>query len=170
MKIIAGLPARQYFREYYRNHKKGTLKYKRYLRRHRKQRLAQQKKHYHENFESVAAYSRNYYINNRERLLERIRMYRSGRHGKMMMRANHLKRKYNLSLEEYRAMVKKLKGRCPSCKRKIKLYVDHDHKTGKVRGLLCRKCNLSIGYIGDDLKVLKRLVKYLENSLRRTGS
>jgi len=43
-----------------------------------------------------------------------------------------------------------------------KLVYDHDHQTGKFRGYLCRKCNLAIGHIGDDIESLSRALNYLK--------
>lgn len=43
------------------------------------------------------------------------------------------------------------------------LHVDHNHDTGKVRGLLCGKCNRSIGVLGDSVQILRNAVKYLEH-------
>jgi hypothetical protein len=65
------------------------------------------------------------------------------------------------------ASVKPLK--CECCKQIDKLVVDHDHTTGKFRGWLCKRCNLGIGKLGDNLEGLKKAVKYLESSHSSTG-
>jgi len=84
---------------------------------------------------------------------------------------NYLKKKYNLTIEEYDKMVKKQNNKCAICgncettKRNRKtnvLVVDHNHKTGKVRGLLCRDCNLTLGHLNEDIFILKNCIKYLE--------
>ncbi len=81
-------------------------------------------------------------------------------------RAYKLKKKYGLTVEQYDKMLSKQKGRCGICsihakKLSRRLCVDHDHKTGKVRELLCVNCNSVIGKAGDDPKILKRAVVYL---------
>lgn len=75
-----------------------------------------------------------------------------------------LKRFYGLSAEEYYALLEKQKGLCALCgvKPTGKLVVDHCHKTGRIRGILCRKCNLGLGLLGDTAEFLAKAVAYLE--------
>ena len=61
-------------------------------------------------------------------------------------------------------------GRCKICgvhqsEIKRSLCVDHDHETGKVRGLLCGKCNTAIGLFGDNRELVKLAFEYLENGI-----
>jgi hypothetical protein len=44
------------------------------------------------------------------------------------------------------------------------MHVDHDHETGKVRGVLCYLCNLALGYVHDDVKVLQTMIDYLNKA------
>ena len=62
----------------------------------------------------------------------------------------------------YLSLLKKQKGKCKICKHEDKLVVDHDHKTGKVRGLLCASCNIALGRFNDNLNIMKNAVKYLD--------
>jgi Recombination endonuclease VII len=66
-------------------------------------------------------------------------------------RANLLKR-YGMSLPEYELRLARQNGVCAICRKNPKglLCVDHCHVTGKVRGLLCRKCNTALGFYDDD--------------------
>jgi hypothetical protein len=76
-----------------------------------------------------------------------------------------LKAKYGLTLEQYEDMVKEQKGVCYICKCENptrKLNVDHCHKTGKVRKLLCDKCNMTLGLINDSQELLKQFLFYLK--------
>lgn len=74
-------------------------------------------------------------------------------------------KKYGLTEAEYDAIVLQQDGKCLICLRVPvdKLVVDHCHTTGRVRGLLCRKCNAAIGILDDSPELLKRAIRYLEN-------
>lgn len=85
-----------------------------------------------------------------------------------MWRENGLKRKYGLTLAEYNRLLANQNGHCAICpatigeeKRMRKLFVDHDHTTGKVRGLLCSRCNSAVGHLRDHPKYAHALVGYL---------
>lgn len=77
-----------------------------------------------------------------------------------------LKKLYGISLEEYKAMLSKQKGKCAICRKppKGRLHVDHDHKTGRVRGLLCQICNLRVGTL-ETFGLVKRALVYLGRTL-----
>ena len=80
-----------------------------------------------------------------------------------------LKKKFGISLEEYNQMLEKQNHRCAICGRhesefKRKLDVDHDHETGKNRGLLCNNCNTNLGHYEKWYKNYeKSIVKYLKS-------
>ena len=71
--------------------------------------------------------------------------------------------RYKLTPEEYERMKSTQNGRCAICKNisKKNLSVDHDHTTGKVRGLLCGRCNTMLGMACDSELVLESAIKYL---------
>lgn len=55
-------------------------------------------------------------------------------------------------------------NKCSICRAElIKDYLDHNHKTGQLRGLLCNKCNLGIGYFNDKPELLEKAVEYLKS-------
>lgn len=78
-----------------------------------------------------------------------------------------LKREYGLTIEEFNSMLSNQKGLCKLCgkaerhRTKKKLSIDHCHITGKVRGLLCHRCNVFLGLIGEDVAVLNNAIEYL---------
>lgn len=77
-------------------------------------------------------------------------------------RKHALLRLYGLTPEDVERMKREQGGRCLICKGKAKLHVDHDHDSGKVRGLLCGPCNRALGMFRDNPKVLRRAVRYLK--------
>ena len=73
------------------------------------------------------------------------------------------KRLYGLSLHDYNNLVDKQQSLCKICSKPFqKLYVDHCHQTGEVRGLLCSKCNLGLGQYDDRPDLLRQAALYLE--------
>lgn len=72
--------------------------------------------------------------------------------------------KVTLSYEDFKKLLIKQKGVCVICGKatKNRLSVDHCHKTGKVRGLLCNLCNTSLGGFHDNIELLKKAIKYLK--------
>lgn len=83
-------------------------------------------------------------------------------------RANRFKHRYGITAEQHKAMMDAQDGKCAVCmkpeekKRGHYLHVDHCHKTGRVRGLLCSACNRAAGFLGDSAARLRRLADYLE--------
>jgi len=74
-----------------------------------------------------------------------------------------LRREYGISSKDYFIMLDAQNGKCAICDKTTeeKLCVDHDHKTGKVRGLLCRNCNLKL-QIYEDQKFMDRAEMYIK--------
>ena len=74
-----------------------------------------------------------------------------------------LKHRYNITLEEWQALLDKQNGLCAICSMDIsdKPYVDHSHETGKVRGMLCNNCNRGIGMLQDSPESLQKASNYL---------
>lgn len=83
-------------------------------------------------------------------------------------RRTKLKGKYGISVEEYDIMFKEQNGVCYLCAKQHSrrpLNVDHCHTTGKVRKLLCDKCNMALGLINDSVELLTKMKDYIrENS------
>lgn len=71
------------------------------------------------------------------------------------------RRGFSLTPEEYQSLWDRARGRCEICERTDRLCVDHDHATGKARGILCSQCNRGLGYFKDNKKSLARAVQYL---------
>lgn len=84
---------------------------------------------------------------------------------------------YGLSLEQYNQMLQERNSQCDICgykqpmnaKRQERLYVDHCHVTGNVRGLLCFRCNSALGYFNDDSDRLDKAKGYLNEYRKKVG-
>jgi hypothetical protein len=96
---------------------------------------------------------------------------------KKLRRNAGLLKYYNITFNNYNEMYKKQDGRCKICNKfgikhtgiltlpKKGLFVDHDHKTGKVRGLLCHTCNHLLGFAQDNPAILTQAIKYLQETI-----
>lgn len=88
-------------------------------------------------------------------------------------RAYAIQQNFNLSWEQYTNLFNEQDGKCAICNKDIYLaatdknktaHVDHCHKTGKIRGLLCARCNHGLGVFEDDIEVLQGTINYLQES------
>ena len=125
------------------------------------------------NKEKNAEYQKQYYKKYREENLEKLNAYNkqwreeNKEQDKLVMETARLKRKYNLSRDEYEALLESQNNCCKICgthgteNTQGKLYVDHCHTTGKVRGLLCMKCNTALGLLDDNKDRITKLLDYL---------
>lgn len=80
-------------------------------------------------------------------------------------RREKLARRYGLTEKGYATLREKQDGACAICRRACplgRLSVDHDHATGSVRGLLCRRCNAGLGNFDDSPEQLTRALAYLK--------
>ena len=76
-----------------------------------------------------------------------------------------LKKSYGIGLDEYNSILSEQNGVCKICfgppLGRGSYHVDHDHKTKKIRGLLCHKCNVALGMVQDRIDLLHKLIAYL---------
>jgi hypothetical protein len=118
-----------------------------------------------------------WYTKNREREIERVAdwqrenpervraamdRFRAAGKKKVSDRKSHLKRKYGITLEDFDTLLASQGGGCAICGKPDVDHVDHDHVTGRVRGILCFRCNVAIGQMDDDCDRLAAAMAYLD--------
>lgn len=135
-----------------------------------------------------AEYDRERYKNQRDKLLRQSNEYRKRNRERENAKARvryaalgprglldlRLRSVHCMSLKDYESMVKQQGGVCAICKLPPKrtnshtnrLHIDHDHKTGSVRGLLCDLCNVALGRFKDNKSNLRRAIIYLSRQER----
>jgi hypothetical protein len=109
----------------------------------------------------------------KESTKRKVEKYRKTPQGKLVNRRALLKNRYSITLEEYNNMLESQDYICAICGTDKpggmgRFHVDHNHITGKVRGLLCNNCNMLLGYyeLGKNIdkwtkKYRNRIIKYL---------
>lgn len=78
-----------------------------------------------------------------------------------------IKNNYGLTKEQYLQMLVTQHNQCKICEAKLlndkNTHIDHCHKTGKIRGVLCKSCNHLLGNLKDDLTLINKIIQYLKN-------
>ena len=89
-------------------------------------------------------------------------------------RAYHVFRTYGITIAELESILEKQNGGCAICGKELTAYcesgrrksiphVDHDHATGRIRGILCYPCNVAIGLLSDNSNVIEKAASYIRN-------
>jgi hypothetical protein len=117
----------------------------------------------YKNKEERAAYARRYRLAHPERTRETAKRFywRNVDRIRKKQREGSRKRLYGMPPEKYDELCVAQEHCCSICGKESKLYVDHDHETGRIRGLICATCNLLLGYAQDDFSLLGRAALYL---------
>lgn len=116
-------------------------------------------------------YRKEYYAKNQRRVRDRAwKWYHDNQH---RAKNRQLKKKFDITYDDYVKMLTEQNGVCAICCKKEtyknrygtvrELSVDHNHTTGKVRGLLCARCNAAIGMLEEDVPRIHVLIRYLEH-------
>jgi hypothetical protein len=122
------------------------------------------KKYYARHREERLAYGRNYRVEHREKERARNKKYRV-KHREEIKAADQIRRlryKYGITQADYDRLRREQNDCCKICGKRMKLDVDHDHDTRKVRGLLCHHCNVAIGMAGESVDILRKMITYLQ--------
>ena len=162
----------EYMREYRKQNKDKILAYGRDYYRKNRDKLDNNAKRYREPNKEIARQKSIQWIkNNPERKKEMDIEYKKNNKQKVsyLNWKGGLKRNFNISDIEYNIMFNKQNGSCKICNThqsnlKFRLCVDHNHKTGQVRGLLCSKCNSALGLLQDSSQLLRVAANYIEET------
>jgi hypothetical protein len=114
--------------------------------------------------EAARARTRRWMAENPERYRENHQRFIDSGGYKRSLRKSHLKAKYGLTLEQYDGMLDRQGGVCAICDEPpgdTALHVDHCHDTGRIRGLLCFRCNSALGNLRHDPEVIGRALEYV---------
>jgi hypothetical protein len=126
---------------------------------------AKSREYYAANREAVQAQQRAYREKHKQRISDQNKTYRAGR--KHAISARNRALKYGLTEERFNLLMVSQDFACAVCDRPLDpkgyrtIHVDHSHKTGAVRGILCSNCNLGIGHLREDPSIMGRAIDYL---------
>ena len=132
----------------------------------------------YKSLEDRRRYSRRYYHQFREEVLAKSKIWRDNNKG--LRRTNQLRTTYGITDAEFNALWAVQKGRCAICTTVLALppvrrgttnapCLDHDHTSGKLRGLLCMLCNRGLGNFKDSVEALKTAADYVRRHQRATN-
>lgn len=123
--------------------------------------------------ERIKEYKKQYFQKNKEKISarnrERQKEQRKLDYKKYGKDRYSLKSRYGITINEYEEMIKKQNNKCFICGKELNIHinsdypcVDHSHRTGKIRKILCKNCNTLLGLSDENLEVLRRAITYLE--------
>ena len=112
-----------------------------------------------------------WYAKNKVDALNKQKLYEATPKARLASLKAQVNRHYGISLEDVSIMMDKQRGCCAVCKDSLvypdswrRYDIDHSHKTGKVRGLLCSNCNKGIGLLADSIEILSCAIDYLKGN------
>ena len=117
---------------------------------------------YRENRERELVRVRDWQVANPERVRATMDRFVAAGKRTLSNRKSHLKRKYGLTLEGFDELLASQGDGCAICGKPDPDNVDHDHETGRVRGILCWNCNIAIGQLEDDADRARAVAEYLD--------
>lgn len=117
-----------------------------------------------ENSKLVSSYARQTYARHKDKILKKASAYNARPETKYRKRNNRLQKEYGITQEGYEFLLSNQNNRCAICETisEKPLVVDHNHKTGAVRKLLCNSCNVGIGLFKDSTYLLSKAAAYVK--------
>lgn len=118
---------------------------------------------YEKNKEEVKKRAKDWAVKNKDR----VKQSQAKNYSTEKYRKYSFKSRYGISTDEYNTFFQKQDGKCKICNitSEKRLYVDHCHTTGKIRGLLCQQCNTGLGMFKDNEDNLMKAIKYLKGEV-----
>jgi len=129
------------------------------------------KRHYEKHKDAILERNKKWREDNKEKLASIDKNWRSLPVNILKTREGRILKTYNISLEELSEMIDSQRGCCKICGKSLidpdsnrNYDIDHNHETGKVRGLLCTKCNTALGLMFEDIKALEAMITYIKQN------
>lgn len=124
--------------------------------------LAKAKENYWDKREEKIEYRRQYYKENREKVLAGMKRYHQA--NPHVKREHYLKINYGITNDDYQTLLTSQNHQCAVCgdSPEYNLVVDHNHDTGEIRGLLCQPCNQALGLLKDSPEIIQSAQNYLK--------
>ena len=121
----------------------------------------------YKNIEDMKKKQKEYYEKNKDKKILNTRSWYANNPKKA--KATRLKKRYNITPEQLEVMYKEQDNCCKICNTHKDdttrgLFIDHNHSTLEVRGLLCNNCNIAIGHLKDDTELLDKAKQYLKTN------
>lgn len=118
--------------------------------------------------EKARIYAREYYWKVKQKDPEILRGWsrdwkRKNRdRNRYLTKKSYLKKTYGLTYEQYLDLIEDQNGECAICREFKELHIDHCHKTGKIRALLCPECNKVLGLAKEKIDILQSMIVYID--------